>query len=142
MSKRNKHGWNNTINGGISYRYLRDELGTWNQCPRRNCDGCLTDVYVRYVSNGPIFTDKECPCCGKVMRDPTTSSYFKDINLRNKEMRQSSRKGKFKKIQTNRQIISKAEVLTNPRLRAAVGLSGSTSLLKDRGVNNEIIRRK
>ena len=120
MSKRNKHGWNNAVNGGIAHSYMHSELGPWTPCPKKNCIGTLTDIYVRYVSNGPIFRDQECTTCGKVVKDPRTFQYLRDINTQNKNMRKQKSKGKPKRIYTNRTLLSKLEVLTNPRLQGAL----------------------
>lgn len=136
MSKRNHHGWNDTLTGGISKNFMRDELGPWTSCPKRNCGGTMTDIYVRYVDHGPIFKDQECTYCGKVRKDPCTFEYFKEINQYNREIRKvkaeerkqerpkrykkprGKRQERPKRIFTNRVKLSKLEVLTNPRVQA------------------------
>jgi hypothetical protein len=120
MGKRNKHGWKDTVTGGISRCYMQDELGPWITCPKRNCSGTMTDVFVRYVNHGPIFKDRECTSCGKVKKDPNTFGYFKEINAFNRELRKQKGKGRRKRIFTNRTKLSKIEVLTNPRIQSSL----------------------
>jgi hypothetical protein len=123
MGKRNKHGWKDTLTGGISKCYMQSELGPWVSCPKRSCGGTMTDIYVRYVDHGPIFKDQECTYCGKVRKDPCTFEYFKDINQFNRDLRKqkgSKSKIRRKRIFTNRVKLSKIDMLTNPRMQAAL----------------------
>ena len=118
MSHKNKHQ-HNSINS-ISLNYMHNELGPWIKCPKRSCPGTMTDIFVRWIQNGPIFNDKECTTCGKVTKDPRTFAFFKDINQKNRDMRKQKGKGRRKKIYTNRIKLDKLEVLTNARLQGAL----------------------
>ena len=124
MGKRNKHGTSNSNpQGGISEQYMQ-ELGPWYACPKNKCSGTLTDIFVRYVRGGPIFNDKECTFCGKVVKDKRTYDYLKDINFQNRKAREEKKKskgkGRPKRIETERKLLDKVAVLTNPWLQKAL----------------------
>ena len=66
MSK-NKHQIN-TIKG-ISLQYMQ-ELGSWKQCPKSSCKGCMVEILCQYKDHGPIHHEWECSVCQKIIRDP------------------------------------------------------------------------
>ena len=61
MSRRTHHSQ--------SHIYVAEVLDITEPCPRRNCEGTLTVVWVRYKPNGPIKIEKECSTCSKVYRE-------------------------------------------------------------------------
>lgn len=68
MSRTNKHRSNRNTN--TTLQYMKEELGSKTKCPRKGCQGCMTEVWIRYEDHGPINIEKECTECGKTLRDP------------------------------------------------------------------------
>jgi len=66
----NKHRTNQPI--PISTDYLQKELGGFLLCPKRNCNGSLVEVFVRYEKGQEARREMECSTCGKVVRPRST----------------------------------------------------------------------
>lgn len=68
MAKSNKHHTNSLLS--VALDYVKEMLGEWKKCLRKNCTGTMLSVLVRYEDKGKIYEEMECSTCGKVVKDP------------------------------------------------------------------------
>lgn len=71
----------------ISLSYLKDTLGPWKTCPRKECPGNMLEVYISYGNKDKVYKEWECSCCGKTLKNQKDAQERYEKNKKNRNKR-------------------------------------------------------